>query len=63
LSTKLRSEPDPVFENPKSNADCQLIDPSLPAQLTRFATQLDRHRQPVDHPTKGRLSTRSGRSQ
>ena len=34
-------------------ADCQLVDQSLPAQLTRLATATDRPRQSADHPTEG----------
>jgi len=46
----------------RATADCQLVDQSLPEQLTRLAGQLGHRRQPVDHPTEGRLSTRCCRS-
>jgi hypothetical protein len=38
-----------------TTADCQLVDQSLPAQLTRLAGQLDQRRQPVDQPPEDRL--------
>ena len=38
------------------DADCQLVDQLLSAQLTRHATRLDPHSQPADHLTEGRLS-------
>lgn len=48
----------PVGAGTCAGADCQLVDQSLPAQLTKLAKQLDRHRQPADHPAEGRLSAR-----
>jgi hypothetical protein len=51
----------PVGAGTCAGADCQLVDQSLPAQPTKLATKLDRHRQPAAHPAEGRLSTLTGR--